>query len=195
MSATADPNQSIASPPDQQRRDFLLIATATVGAVGTALAAWPFIDSMNPAKDTLAVATSDIDLAPIDVGQRITVVWRGKPVFIDHRTPERIAVAKADDDADLPIPKPTRPGCGGRNGSSLSGSAPTWAVFPWVSGAETPEANMVDGSAPATAPTTTRRGGSERGPRHSTCIFRRIPLSTRRACASDERDERTRGIG
>ena len=38
MSATADPNQSFASPPDQQRRDFLLIATATVGAVGTALA-------------------------------------------------------------------------------------------------------------------------------------------------------------
>jgi ubiquinol-cytochrome c reductase iron-sulfur subunit len=106
MSATADPNQSIASPPDQQRRDFLLIATATVGAVGTALAAWPFIDSMNPAKDTLAVATSDIDLAPIDVGQRITVVWRGKPVFIDHRTRERIAVAKADDDADLPDPEP-----------------------------------------------------------------------------------------
>lgn len=106
MSATADPNQSFASPPDQQRRDFLLIATATVGAVGTGLAAWPFIDSMNPAKDVLAVATSSIDLTPVEVGQRITVVWRGKPVFIDHRTPEQIVEAKADDDANLPDPEP-----------------------------------------------------------------------------------------
>jgi len=106
MSAMADPNQSIASLADQQRRDFLLIVTATVGAVGTGLAAWPLIDSMNPAKDVLAVATSNIDLGPIDVGQRITVVWRGKPVFIDHRTPEQISVAKADDTADLPDPAP-----------------------------------------------------------------------------------------
>jgi len=106
MSATADPNLSVASSPDQQRRDFLLIATATVGAVGTGLAAWPFIDSMNPAKDVLAVATSSIDLAPVDVGQRVTVVWRGKPVFIDHRTPEQIAEARADDGADLPDPEP-----------------------------------------------------------------------------------------
>ncbi len=106
MSAMADPNQPIASTLDLQRRDFLLIVTATVGAVGTALAAWPFIDSMNPARDVLAVATSNLDLAPIDVGQRITVVWRGKPVFIDHRTSEQITVAKADDTADLPDPEP-----------------------------------------------------------------------------------------
>jgi len=106
MSAMADPIQSIASAEDQQRRDFLLIATATVGAVGTALAAWPFIDSMNPARDVLAVATSNIDLAPIDVAQRVTIVSRGKPVFIDHRTPEEINVAKADDTADLPDPEP-----------------------------------------------------------------------------------------
>ena len=40
----------------ETRRDFLLIATSAVGVVGTALAAWPFIDSMNPAADTLALA-------------------------------------------------------------------------------------------------------------------------------------------
>ncbi len=106
MSATLGPYHVTEPPPDEERRDFLLITTATVGVVGTALAAWPFIDSMNPARDTLAIATSDIDLEPIDVGQRITVVWQGKPVFVDHRAPERIAAAKADDQADLPDPEP-----------------------------------------------------------------------------------------
>lgn len=65
----------------ETRRDFLLIATSAVGIVGTALAAWPFIHSMNPAADTLALASTGVDLSPVEVGQRITVVWRGKPVL------------------------------------------------------------------------------------------------------------------
>lgn len=82
----------------ETRRDFLLIATSTVAAIGAGLAVWPFIDSMNPAADTLALASTGVDLAPVAVGQRITVVWRGKPVFIDHRTPEEIKEA-----ADAPL--------------------------------------------------------------------------------------------
>ena len=76
------------------RRDFLLVATATVGVVGAALAAWPFIHMMNPAADTLALATTGVDLSPIEEGQRITVVWRGKPVFIDHRRAADIEAAR-----------------------------------------------------------------------------------------------------
>lgn len=76
------------------RRDFLLVATATVGAVGAALAVWPFIHMMNPAADTLALATTGVDLSPIEEGQRITVVWRGKPVFIDHRPAAEIEAAR-----------------------------------------------------------------------------------------------------
>ncbi len=71
-----------------------MVATATVGVVGAALAAWPFIDMMNPAADTLALATTGVDLSPIEEGQRITVVWRGKPVFIDHRTAADIETAR-----------------------------------------------------------------------------------------------------
>jgi ubiquinol-cytochrome c reductase iron-sulfur subunit len=89
----------------ETRRDFLYLATGTVGAVGIALAAWPFIDSMNPAADVLAVSATEVDLAPVAVGQRITVKWQGKPVFIDHRTAEEIAKAEADDTADLPDPQ------------------------------------------------------------------------------------------
>jgi len=92
-------------PEDGSRRDFLLITTATVGAVGAALAAWPFIDSMNPAADVLALASTDVDLSPVQEGQRITVVWRGKPVFISHRTAREIEEARAVDTATLPHPE------------------------------------------------------------------------------------------
>ena len=83
--------------PHESRRDFLYIATATVGIAGAAMATWPFIDNMNPSADVLAVSKIEIDLAPIAVGQRITVKWRGSPVFIVHRTASQIARAKSDD--------------------------------------------------------------------------------------------------
>jgi len=87
------------------RRDFLLISTCTVGAVGTAIAVWPFIDTMNPAKDTLALASTGVDLSAVEEGQAITVTWRGKPVFIRHRTQEEIDTARAVDVAGLPHPE------------------------------------------------------------------------------------------
>jgi len=85
------------SAPPPTRRDFLTYATISVATIGTALSLWPFIDSMNPSADTLALATIEVDLSPIAVGQRITVQWRGKPVFVVHRTPEQIEQAQADD--------------------------------------------------------------------------------------------------
>jgi len=85
MSDTADPAAS-AEIDEQTRRDFLFTTTAAVGAVGLATAVWPFIDQMNPAADTLALASTEVDLGPIEEGQSITVVWRGKPVFVRHRT-------------------------------------------------------------------------------------------------------------
>jgi ubiquinol-cytochrome c reductase iron-sulfur subunit len=90
----------------ETRRDFLLIATSTVGVIGTALAVWPFIDSMNPAADTLALATTGVDLSAVEEGQAITVVWRGKPVFIRHRTAAEISEAEAVPLDDLPDPEP-----------------------------------------------------------------------------------------
>lgn len=80
-----------------RRRDFLYIATGVAGAVGVAAAAWPFIDSMNPSAEVVAIAAIEVDLAGIALGQRITVKWRGRPVFIDHRTAAEIARAEADD--------------------------------------------------------------------------------------------------
>ncbi len=105
MTDTANP--APAAPEEgETRRDFLLITTATVGAVGAALAAWPFIDSMNPAADTLALASTDVDLSAIEEGQSITVIWRGKPVFIRRRAAEEIEEARSVEIADLPDPQP-----------------------------------------------------------------------------------------
>jgi len=73
------------------RRDFLYLATAAVGLTGAALAVWPFIDSMEPAADTRAAGGPlDVDLAPLQPGQQITVKWRGKPVFVVRRPPDAL---------------------------------------------------------------------------------------------------------
>ncbi|MCB2100329.1 MAG: ubiquinol-cytochrome c reductase iron-sulfur subunit [Rhodobacterales bacterium] len=105
MATTAPGNDPGEQGEGQSRRDFLLIATSTVGAVGTALAVWPLIHSMNPAADTLALASTEVDISSVEEGQSITVVWRGKPVFIRHRTAEEISQAEADDKAALVDPQ------------------------------------------------------------------------------------------
>src|SRR5262245_46801766 len=88
------------------RRDFLYIATATVGAVGTLAAAWPLVSQMNPDAATVAAgAPIEVDLAPIAEGQVIKVVWRGKPIFINHRTKKEIDDAGAVTTANLPDPQ------------------------------------------------------------------------------------------
>ncbi len=79
------------------RRDFIVVATNTMMAVGAVAAVWPFIDQMNPAADTLALASIEIDISGITEGQAITVKWRGKPVFIRHRTQNEIRTALETD--------------------------------------------------------------------------------------------------
>jgi ubiquinol-cytochrome c reductase iron-sulfur subunit len=80
---------------DVSRRDFLLIATGAFAAVGLAATLWPFVDQMNPDAGALALASIDVDIAAVEPGQAITVMWRGKPVFIRHRTDQEMQEAKA----------------------------------------------------------------------------------------------------
>jgi ubiquinol-cytochrome c reductase iron-sulfur subunit len=93
---------------DESRRDFLLLSTLTIGATGAALAAWPLVDTLRPAKDVLALASTEVDVTPIEPGQSITVVWRGKPVFIRHRTPGEIAQAQKEMGEKDPQPDAAR---------------------------------------------------------------------------------------
>ncbi len=90
---------------DVSRRDFLYLTTAAMAAVGAGAAGWGFVDSLNPAADTLALASTEVDLSKIEVGQSITVTWRGKPVFIRHRTEKEIAEADATNVSDLRDPQ------------------------------------------------------------------------------------------
>jgi ubiquinol-cytochrome c reductase iron-sulfur subunit len=92
------------------RRDFLSLVTASFTAIGVGALAWPFISSMNPARDVLAVSTTEVDIGPIAVGSAITVVWRGKPVFIRHRTPQEIQAARQTPLSELidPVPDQAR---------------------------------------------------------------------------------------
>jgi ubiquinol-cytochrome c reductase iron-sulfur subunit len=89
----------------ETRRDFLYLAAAGMGAVGVGCVVWPLLDTMNPSAEVLALASTEVDLGPIAEGQRITVTWRGNPVFIDHRTPEQIEQARAVEVSDLPDPQ------------------------------------------------------------------------------------------
>ena len=99
---------SSSGPAGGTRRDFLYVATGTMGAVGAALAAWPLINSMNPAADVRALSTTEVDLTPVAEGQAITVKWRGKPVFVRHRTAAEIQAAASVDPATLPDPQPDK---------------------------------------------------------------------------------------
>lgn len=87
------------------RRDFLdLVAWSTL-AVGTGALVWPLIDQMNPSADVLALSTIEVDLSQIEVGQAVTVKWRGKPIFIRHRTPEEVTEAAAVPVSELRDPQ------------------------------------------------------------------------------------------
>ena len=90
---------------DKNRRNFLYIATGAMATAGAAVAVWPFIDQANPAADVLALASIEVDLSGVPVGHAITVRWRGKPVFIRHRTPDEIAEAQKVDVGTLRDPQ------------------------------------------------------------------------------------------
>ena len=91
-------------PPDDGKRDFIFLATGALGAVGAASVAWPLVRQMGKAADTLALGSIEIDVGKVPEGQQLKVLWRGKPVFVRHRTAAEIAAAEAVDVSDLPDP-------------------------------------------------------------------------------------------
>ena len=92
---------------EHTRRDFLYIATGAMGAVGAAAALVPLVAQMNPDASTIAAgAPIEVDLSPIAEGQVIKVFWRGKPIFINHRTKKEIEEAQSVPLASLPDPQP-----------------------------------------------------------------------------------------
>lgn len=90
---------------DVARRDFLMVAAGSFAAVGGVAALWPLVDQMNPDASAKALASVEIDLSPIKDGQAVTIMWRGKPVFIRKRTANEIKSAKEVALGNLPDPQ------------------------------------------------------------------------------------------
>ena len=90
---------------DPNRRDFIITATTAAGAVGVGAAVWPLVDQMNPDASVKALASTEVDVSLVKPGQSITVLWRGKPVFIKRRTEEEISEARAVKMDDLIHPE------------------------------------------------------------------------------------------
>ena len=90
---------------DPSRRDFIHIAAAAAAVGGVVSVAWPLIDQLNPAADTLALASLEFDLSKVALGQEVTLLWRKQPVFVRHRTPAELADARAADNGELKDPE------------------------------------------------------------------------------------------
>ena len=88
-----------------ERREFLFTVTYTIGAVGVGATIWPLVDQMNPDSSVKALATTEVDVSGVKLGKTITVLWRGKPIFIRRRTQEEIKEASAVDLKDLKDPQ------------------------------------------------------------------------------------------
>jgi|SRR5215475_6260501 len=92
----------IDQPTELARRDFIVLVAQSFVGVGSALALWPFIVQMNTNKGTPPPEVKDVELTPIQPGQTATVLWRGVPLLIRHRTPEEVRMARSARATELP---------------------------------------------------------------------------------------------
>lgn len=90
---------------DEGRRKLLTTTAYSAAGIGAACAILPFVDSMNPSKDVQALASTEVDISNIKVGEAKKVMWRGKPVSVRRRTQAEIDAANAVDLADLKDPQ------------------------------------------------------------------------------------------
>ena len=83
---------------DQGKRQFLVAATSVAGGVAAGVAAVPFVASMMPSERAKAAgAPIEVDLSTLAPGERVTVEWQGKPVWIVRRTKEMLDTIRAND--------------------------------------------------------------------------------------------------
>jgi ubiquinol-cytochrome c reductase iron-sulfur subunit len=105
MAEPASESEQAGPQGEETRRDFLILAAGAMGAIATIGVVWPLIETMNPSADVLALSSTEVDISAIEVGQSITVKWRGRPVFIRRRTQEEIDAARAVPLDDLSDPQ------------------------------------------------------------------------------------------
>jgi ubiquinol-cytochrome c reductase iron-sulfur subunit len=97
--------ETASTSPEPTRRDFLYLATGAAAGVAGIGAVWPFVAQLQPDASQLALASVEINISSIQRGQAVTVMWRGRPVFVRHRTEEEITAARGVQLAQLPDPQ------------------------------------------------------------------------------------------
>jgi ubiquinol-cytochrome c reductase iron-sulfur subunit len=90
---------------DPTRREFIHLTATAMGAVGLGAAVWPLVNSMNPSEDVMALSTIDVDISQVPQGKTMTVIYRGKPVFVRHRTEAEVKSAREASLKSLPDPE------------------------------------------------------------------------------------------
>ena len=86
-----------AAPMDKDKRNWI-IGTAVVGGAGVAAVAVPFVSTFQPSERAKAAGASiEVDISAVKPGEKMTVEWRGKPVWILKRTPEQVAALPKHD--------------------------------------------------------------------------------------------------
>ena len=90
---------------DESKRDFIYLATGATAAAGVAAVGWPLVAQMGKAADTLSAGSIEIDISRVAEGQQLKMLWRGKPVFVRHRTAAEIAEAENTDVSECPDPQ------------------------------------------------------------------------------------------
>lgn len=93
----ADKKVSETQAVDHEKRDFLKSTTATFGAAGAACACYPFIKTMSPSREVESQKSIEVNLDEIAEGETSKVIWRGKAVFVKHRTKREIEEAQASE--------------------------------------------------------------------------------------------------
>ena len=101
---TVDSTASISSP-NKPFTYFIVGATGVLGGMAAKSTAMNFLSSLSASGDVLALAQVEVDLSAIPEGKSVVIKWRGKPVFIRHRTQEEIEAANSVDVATLRDPQ------------------------------------------------------------------------------------------
>ena len=98
-------NQVVDKVQDESKRDFMVMTAAGVACAGAAAAVIPFVSSLSPSQEVLAVGSTEVDLSHVKEGDTITVMWRGSPVFVTHRNKEQIEAAQKVSLSELKDPQ------------------------------------------------------------------------------------------
>ena len=114
------------------RRDFLYYATAGAGAVTAGAAVWPLVNQMNPSADVKALSSIQVDVAGVEIGTQISVMFLGKPVFIRRRAQDEIDAARAVELSELIDPlseNANKPGTDAADVNRTLDEAGEWLVM------------------------------------------------------------------